>query len=241
MADQLTVVERLVEINQRIMRACYRSGRRPDQVRLIAVTKGQPIPRLHEAVEAGLVVFGENRVQEAAGKIPLLPSGIEWHLIGPLQSNKIRRALELFHTIHSVDRLKIAEHLDREARATGRRLPCFIEVNLGSEPSKHGFPPFEVLAASERLADLENLEVLGLMAIPPFAGEPETTRPWFRRLRELRDELCARPGWQSFPGWLSMGMSADFDVAIEEGATHVRVGTDLFGPRPMQVGPGDFR
>ena len=229
--------ERLAAIRARIEAACRASGRSPAEVVLVGVSKTQPAAALAEAWRAGLRVFGENRVQEALAKrgelAALLPEtrDADWHLIGPLQSNKARAALDLFSTVHSVDRVKIAQALDREAAARGRVVPCFLEVNVGGEPSKHGFPPDGLAAAVRPLADLAHLRIAGLMAIPPFGGPPEDSRPWFRRLRELRDDLAARPEWQGFPGWLSMGMSDDFAVAVEEGATHVRVGTALFGPR----------
>lgn len=225
------VAVRLANVRERIATACARAGRRPEEVVLVGASKTQPLSRLREAWEAGLTVFGENRVQEALAKSAELPPGIEWHLIGPLQSNKVRPALDLFAAIHSIDRGKIAQAVDREAAARGLTLPVFLEVNLGDEQSKHGFPAEGLAAAVRPVADLEHLAVLGLMAIPPPAADPEASRPWFQRLRALRDELAARPEWPGFPGKLSMGMSDDFAVAIEEGATHVRVGTALFGPR----------
>jgi PLP dependent protein len=184
-----------------------------------------------EAFQAGLRIFGENRVQEGLAKSRELPPELEWHLIGPLQSNKVRQALDLFRTIHSIDRPKIAEVVDREAGARGLTVAGFLEVNVGSEESKHGFPAEGLAEAVRPLADLQHLRIQGLMAIPPQGEAPEDARHWFRRLRELRDELASRPEWKGFPGWLSMGMSDDFEAAVEEGATHVRVGTALFGLR----------
>ena len=233
-ADPLDIAGRYLQINRRIQEACLRSGRRPDEVVLVGASKTQPAAVLAEAWRAGLRVFGENRVQEALAKsreLPSPPHTIDWHLIGPLQSNKVKPALDLFRTIHSVDRPKIAEALDREAGRRSLRISGFLEVNLGQEESKHGFTPEGLAEAARPLAGLEHLKIVGLMAIPPEADDPEGSRPWFRRLRELRDELGARPEWPGFPGRLSMGMSHDFEVAIEEGATHVRVGTSLFGPR----------
>ena len=225
------VAERLARINARIEDASRRAGRPAGEVVLVGASKKQPAARLAEAWHAGLKVFGENRVQEGLAKSRELPPGIEWHLIGPLQSNKVRLALDLFRTIHSVDRLKIAETLDREAGARGLEVTGFLEVNLGSEASKHGFAPQRLADEVLPLNRLQHLRIAGLMAIPPQGDSPEDSRPWFRKLRELRDDLAARPEWRGFPGWLSMGMSDDFEVAIEEGATHVRVGTALFGPR----------
>jgi len=230
------VAARLASILARVEAACRAVGRRPEDVVLIGVSKTQPAAAVAAAWQAGLRVFGENRVQEAAAKsrdLAALQPGAapEWHLIGPLQSNKVKPALDLFTTIHSVDRPRIAEALDREATARGHTLTGFLEVNLGGEDSKHGFAAEGLAEAVRPLAGLGHLRIAGLMAIPPQGETPEDSRPWFRRLRELRDDLAARPEWQGFPGWLSMGMSDDFEVAVEEGATHVRVGTALFGPR----------
>jgi len=223
--------ERFARIHARIEEACRRGGRPPGSVVLVGASKTQPVATLAAAWDAGLRVFGENRVQEALAKSPELPPGIEWHLIGPLQSNKVRPAVELFRAVHSIDRPRIAEALDREAAARGRTLDGFLEINLGGEESKHGFSPEGLADAVRPLAGLTHLRIVGLMAIPPQGDDPEDSRPWFRQLRALRDDLAARPEWQAFPGWLSMGMSDDFEVAVEEGATHVRVGTALFGPR----------
>ena len=231
MNGDASLPERLARIHARIEEACRRGGRPPGSVVLVGASKTQPVATLAAAWDAGLRVFGENRVQEALAKSPELPSGIEWHLIGPLQSNKVRPAVELFRAVHSIDRPRIAEALDREAAARGRTLDGFLEINLGGEESKHGFSPDGLADAVRPLAGLTHLRIVGLMAIPPQGDDPEGSRPWFRQLRALRDDLAARPEWQAFPGWLSMGMSDDFEVAVEEGATHVRVGTALFGPR----------
>jgi PLP dependent protein len=226
--------ERWAAVEGAIAAACHRAGsagRHRAEVTLVGASKTQPVEALQEAWDLGLRVFGENRVQEALAKAPRLPAAIDWHLIGPLQSNKVGAALDLFRTIHSIDRPKIALALDREAGARGLRLEGFLEVNLGAEPSKHGFLPEGLAAAVRPLAELPNLRLVGLMAIPPQTDDPADARRWFRALRTLRDDLAGRPEWAGFPGWLSMGMSDDYPVAIEEGATHVRVGTALFGPR----------
>jgi pyridoxal phosphate enzyme (YggS family) len=226
------IAERYQGIDLRIEEACQRRDRRRGEVVLVGASKTQPPEALAAAWRAGLRVFGENRVQEALSKSRELSDfDIEWHLIGPLQTNKVKSALDLFRTIHSVDRLRVAEALDQEAGRRALRLSGFLEVNLGGEASKHGFPAAGLAEAVRPLADLQHLKIVGLMAIPPQSDDPEGSRPWFRRLRELRDELASRPEWPGFPGWLSMGMSHDFDVAVEEGATHVRVGTLLFGSR----------
>jgi pyridoxal phosphate enzyme (YggS family) len=230
---------RFAAVREEIAAACARSGRSPATVTLLGASKTQPAAALEAAYGLGLRTFGENRVQEALAKRAELPpeiaQGIEWHLIGPLQSNKVKAALDLFTVVHSLDRPKIALALDREAAERGLALQGFLEVNLGGEASKHGFAPEGLAEAVAPLAGLAHLKVVGLMAIPPEAEDPEGSRPWFRRLRALRDELAARPEWRGFPGSLSMGMSHDFAVAIEEGATHVRVGTALFGPRQRPI------
>ncbi len=227
--------ERLARIRARIESAAERAGRPSGSVTLMGVSKTQPASAVAEAFQAGLRVFGENRVQEGLAKARELPLEIEWHLIGPLQSNKVRAALDLFHTIHSIDRLSIAEAVEREAAKRGIAVTGFLEVNLGSEETKHGFPAEDLAETVRPLAAYRHLRIAGLMAIPPLGRAAEESRPWFRRLRALRDELAANPAWAGFPGWLSMGMSDDFEVAIEEGATHVRVGTALFGPRRAPV------
>ncbi|HEX3551665.1 MAG TPA: YggS family pyridoxal phosphate-dependent enzyme [Thermoanaerobaculia bacterium] len=234
MNGDASIAERLAGIRDRIGEACRRSGRPAGSVVLVGASKTQGPAALAAAWDAGLRVFGENRVQEAVAKSRELPphsQGIEWHLLGPLQTNKVRPAVELFRAVHAIDRLRIAEALDREAAARGRTLDGFLEVNLGGEESKHGFSPEGLADAVRPLAGLSHLRIAGLMAIPPPGDDPEASRPWFRQLRTLRDDLAARPEWHGFPGWLSMGMSDDFEVAVEEGATHVRVGTALFGPR----------
>ena len=195
---------------------------------MVAVSKTVEPKLIRQAIEAGVRVLGENRVQEAAAKMPELAAivtkhKVEWHLIGHLQSNKARRAVEIFSTIQSVDSFKLAERLDNIAGELGRKLPVFIEVNLGGEQSKAGATPDEVLPLCEQVAKLANLELKGLMAVPPFFDDAEQARPYFHRLRTLRDQAQLKE--------LSMGMSNDFEVAIEEGATLVRIGTALFGAR----------
>jgi hypothetical protein len=230
--DGLTAIAaRVAAVRAGIAAACARVGRDPASVTLVAASKAQAPERLREAWDAGVRVFGENRVQEAAEKRHALPAEAEWHLLGPLQSNKVRAAVDLFRTLHALDRPKVFTALSAEAARRGVELSAFVEVNVGEEPSKHGLPPAGLPAALAPLRSLPGLRLVGLMAIPPYAEHAEGSRPWFARLRGLRDELAATPGWESFPGWLSMGMSHDFAVAVEEGATHVRVGTALFGER----------
>lgn len=232
------VAERYREVLRRIAAACRRAGRDPADVTLVGASKAQPVERLVAAARAGLTVFGENRVQEAEEHRQAVEEALgeearrlEWHLIGPLQSNKTRPAAALFDAVHSVDRWKIARRLDEHLAEAGRSVPGWIEVNIGEEESKAGYPPRGLAAAVRPLAELEHLRIVGLMVIPPPADVPEDSRPWFRRAREMADDLAARPEWRGCPRLLSMGMSDDFEVAVEEGATHVRVGSALFGPR----------
>jgi PLP dependent protein len=232
------VAARLAQVRGRIDAACLRSARSPQSVTLVGVGKNHPASALLEARQAGLLDLGENRVQEARSKAAELPPELRWHLLGPLQSNKVRAAVSLFGTIHSLDRLPIAHAIDREAAASGKTLNGFLEVNLAGEASKHGFAASGLADAVAELAALRSLRIVGLMAMPPFVEDAEETRPWFRALARLRDDLASRTEWRQvhFPGWLSMGMSADYEVAIEEGATHVRVGTAIFGSRAVALG-----
>lgn len=226
-----SIAENLAGIRKRINDACERSARAPETVELLAVSKRQPLERLQTAIDAGQEVFGESQVQEAVSKAAVLALDLEWHLIGPLQSNKVKAAARLFHTIHSVDREKIARLLNKEAAKLNRRLNVFFQINIGSESSKHGFAE-DAWESIRPLLDLEHLHPLGLMAIPPYEEDPQQARAWFRRLREMRDEMSSWPECKSLNLGLSMGMSHDFEIAIEEGSTHVRVGTDIFGVRP---------
>jgi hypothetical protein len=225
------VAARLAGIRARIAAAAARAGRPAEAVRLVGASKLQPVESLRAAYDAGLRRFGENRVQEGQAKAPALLGDVEWHLLGPLQSNKVRPALRLFTVFHAVDRVRIAEALDAEARAQARTARALLEVNLGGEASKHGFDPSGLAEAVAPLAALEHLRIVGLMTIPPPGPDPESARPWFVRLRELAAALNARPEWHGRLTELSMGMSDDFEVAVEEGATYVRVGTLLFGAR----------
>ncbi len=213
----------LERVRERIARAAQRTGRRPEDILLIGVSKAVPAERVREAIAAGIPALGENRVQEARDKIRLLGRSVPWHLIGRLQTNKVRDALDLFDVIQSVDRLPLAQEMGR--RAT-RPVDVLMQVNLAGEASKGGFAPSELTPALDALQSVPMLRVRGLMAIPPAAEDPEKTRPWFRALRGLRDAAGLEE--------LSMGMSADFEVAIEEGATMVRVGTAIFGERPKR-------
>jgi len=217
-------------IQQRIESACARVGRDASSVTLLAVTKNQPPEVVSEAATLGLTLFGENKVQEAKAKIPLCPSRLRWHMIGHLQTNKCRDAVELFELIQSVDSLHLAQELNQRAEQAAKNLPIFLEVNVSGEGTKFGYRPERLLEELSRLQALRRLEIRGLMTMPPWTLEPEKVRPFFRRLRELK-ERCEQIAGACLPH-LSMGMTTDFDVAIEEGATIVRIGTALFGPRP---------
>lgn len=233
-----TIAGNLARVQERIAAAARRAGRAPEEITLIGVSKTVPAARIQQAVDCGLAHLGENRVQEASQKIPSVrprPGGLTWHLVGHLQSNKARRAVTLFSCVHSVDSIDLARRLDRLAGESGRPLRVFVEVNLAAEATKHGLSPEDLGPVLEALASLDNLEVAGLMAVPPALPEgapDEAFRPPFRRLAELRDRWRAR-GYD-LPA-LSMGMSDDFEIAIEEGATHVRVGRAIFGDRPPAV------
>lgn len=219
-ADRLKIVE------ERIANACIHAGRPRESVRLLAVSKTKPPEAVREAVEAGLHSFGENRVQEASSKISMCPGGLEWHLIGHLQTNKAKQAAQLFQMVHSVDSLKLLTALDTHARTT---LPVLLQVNVAGEAAKFGMRPDEVADVIEAANQMKNVEVHGLMTIPPFSPDPEKTRVHFAALRTLRDQLQEETG-TPLPE-LSMGMSHDLEIAIQEGSTWVRIGTDLFGGR----------
>ncbi len=220
------IAENLRAVSDRIGAAAKRVGRSPGEIKLIAVSKTHPSAILHEAMSAGVSAFGENKVQEAESKILAIGRNTaEWHLIGNLQSNKARKAVQLFDLIHSVDSKSLAQRLERICIEEGREsLPVLMQVDLAGEETKSGIAESDLYSVIESLKSCERLKLIGLMILPPFFDDPEATRPYFKRLREIRDRLL--PG-----GELSMGMSNDFEVAIEEGATMVRVGTAIFGGR----------
>ncbi len=220
----------LERVRERVAKAAERAGRRPSAVLLIGVSKTVEVARIREAIEGGVPALGENRVQEAKEKVAEIGRPVPWHLIGHLQTNKVRDALEIFDVIHSLDRLDLARELDKRARARGRTVDALVEVNLAGEASKGGVAPDGLDELLHAVAAMSMVKVRGLMAIPPEAKEPDDSRVWFRALRKLGE----RHGFAE----LSMGMSGDFEVAIEEGATMVRVGTAIFGPRPPRPEPG---
>ncbi|MBF0456152.1 MAG: YggS family pyridoxal phosphate-dependent enzyme [Magnetococcales bacterium] len=230
-----TVSDNLRHIHQQIALACEKSARDPGQVRLVAVSKTKPASAVLEALAGGQRLFGENRVQEARDKIPLVAAGqggedAQWHLIGPLQRNKVKEAVQLFSLVHSVDSTALAEALSKRA-VKPRPLPVLIQVNVGREPQKKGFMPEQVQEAIEQMASLDGIRIRGLMTVPPVVAEAEEARPYFRALAQLAHTLEG-VGIQGVEmAELSMGMSHDYPVAVEEGATLVRVGSALFGAR----------
>jgi PLP dependent protein len=226
------IAANLAAVRQRLARALERAGRFPSSARLVAISKTRPAEDVRAAFEAGQTEFGENRVQEALEKISSTADiPITWHLVGHLQSNKARRAAGAFACIHSIDGVDLLGRVDAAAQEGGRQPELLVQVDLAREPTKHGAPVEEAAAVFEAAAGCRAARVTGLMVLPPFTPDPEDARPYFRRLRELRDELGARGVPPAMLRELSMGMSHDFEVAVEEGATLVRVGTAIFGER----------
>ncbi len=230
----MSIAENISTIRERIAQAARRANRSPEEITLMAVTKTVAAARIKEAYSAGIRVFGENRVQEYATKAAALHDLQEarWHLIGHLQSNKSNQGAELFAAIDSLDSMRLAQRLNSAAHERDKKLETLLEINIGGEGSKHGFPPdsAELQDLLKQSAEFTHLKIGGLMAVPPFTEDAEGARPYFRQLRQLRDELAKTSGMSL--GTLSMGMSHDFEVAIEEGSTCVRVGTAIFGERP---------
>jgi PLP dependent protein len=232
----MSIAENIAQVREQIAEACRRAGRSESDVALMAVSKVHPVEAILEAYAAGQRLFGENRVQEFQEKSAALGGlrDAKFHLIGPLQSNKTNKAAELFDAIDAVDSLKIAQRLDSAAAALGKKLPVLVEVKLSHEESKHGIAPAELMALLEAMAEMKAVEAVGLMTVPPWSEDAEVARPYFKELRRLRDEAVVR-----FPTLtqLSMGMSNDFAVAIEEGSNCVRVGTGIFGKRVYSAAP----
>jgi PLP dependent protein len=224
-----SVAENLERVREKIAGAAVKRGRAVDEIELVAITKTHPADKVREAIEAGQTLFGESRVQEARAKIPELPSNLRWHFVGHLQKNKIRHALPLFELFHSIDSLALAQDMNRIANEEGMHPRVLLEVNVAGEGSKFGFKPETVGAEMESLLALPRLSIEGLMCIPPLAEEAEVSRACFVQLRELRDAL--EKEFDLKLPQLSMGMTNDFMVAVEEGATLVRVGTAIFGER----------
>lgn len=227
------ISENLAAVRSRISAAAERAGRKAVEVKLVAVSKTHPAVTVREAIAAGCSVFGENKVQEGESKIlEIGRDDVEWHLIGHLQSNKARKAVQLFDVIHSVDSVELTKRLERICVEEGRaELPVLVQVDLAREETKSGILETELPELVDLLRTCDRLRFIGLMILPPLFDDPEATRPFFVRLREIRDRLKADGAFSTGGGELSMGMSHDFEVAIEEGATIVRVGTAIFGAR----------
>jgi len=228
-----TLVDSIERVRARMRDAARRANRAMEEITLVAVSKTHPVESIQAAISCGLAEFGENRVQEAEQKIPIVGrEAARWHLIGHLQSNKARRAVELFDVIHSIDSAALAMRLDRICEEIQREtLPVLIQVDLGHESTKSGVDEDSVRDVVSAVRECSRLKLTGLMTLPPFFDEVERVRPYFRRLRELRDKLQAESSFANQRGELSMGMTNDFEIAIEEGATMIRVGTAIFGER----------
>lgn len=231
----MSISENIAKVRERILEAARRAARNPDEIALMAVTKTHAPERIRVAHAAGLRLFGENRVQEFAGKVAALAdlAGAEWHMIGHLQTNKAGKAAELFRAVDSVDSVKLAEKLNAAAQNVGKKISVMIEINIGGETAKSGLAPDsrELEELLQAAPQFDALNFHGLMTVPPFTDNPEDSRPYFRKLRELRDTIASRKLPQVGVHVLSMGMSHDFPIAIEEGSTCVRVGTAIFGER----------
>jgi pyridoxal phosphate enzyme (YggS family) len=223
-----SIKENLLKVKERIEKAAQKAGRDPGEVKLVAVSKTVEVARIKEAIEAGVAILGENYVQEAQKKIEGIGRSISWHFIGHLQSNKAKYAIRLFDMIHSVDSIPLAEELNRRAEKEGRAMGVMIEVNLSGETTKFGTEEVKAFDIARRVVHLSHLSLEGLMTMPPYFDDPELSRPYYVRLRQLKEKIAG----EGIPlKDLSMGMSNDFEVAIEEGATYVRVGTAIFGER----------
>lgn len=231
----MMVKENLAEVEKRIQAACARSGRNREEVTLIAVSKTKPVSMIEEALETGILEFGENKVQEMCEKHEMLPKNIRWHLIGHLQRNKAKYVVDKAALIHSVDSLRLAEAISQEAKKKGVTVPILIEVNVAEEDTKFGIRCEEAEALIEQIAVLDNIRIMGLMTIAPFVENPEENRKHFRKLKQLFVDIKTKNKDNVNMLELSMGMTGDYEVAIEEGATLVRVGTGIFGERNYNI------
>lgn len=223
--------QNILDIKRRANAAAKRSGRNPDNIHIVAVTKNISSEKIQKAVDEGLVILGENRVQEALTKFEVVKSDVQWHLIGHLQKNKVKRAISMFSMIQSVDSMSLAEEINKRAKQIEQTIDILVQINIGREKTKYGIDPDEAVNFLEGLAMLSNLNVKGLMAIAPFKQNPEEVRPYFRHLREIFEIIKQKSIKNVHMDYLSMGMSGDFEVAIEEGANMIRIGTGIFGAR----------
>jgi pyridoxal phosphate enzyme (YggS family) len=227
----MEIADNIARIRERIDQACHHANRDPAEIKLVAVTKNVPAGRIRDALDCGLHCFGENYVQEALPKIRELGPDVEWHFIGHLQRNKVKHVLGNFRLIHTVDRLSLAQQIEKRAPEESR-IPVLLQVNIAGETTKSGVPPDELIDLLQAVTHLSHIRVCGLMTMPPFFDDPERARPYFVALREWRDRLKTEIPPPHGLAELSMGMTGDFEAAIEEGATYVRIGTAIFGPRP---------
>jgi len=225
----VTIKNNLEIINGKIKKAALRANRNPEEIKLVAVTKTATIEQIKEAINAGVKIIGENKVQEAKEKYQILNADIEWHLVGHLQTNKVKYAIEIFDLIHSVDSIKLAKEIDRRSLQFGMITNVLVEVNVSGEETKYGVKPEEVEPFIKEISEFSRIKVRGLMTIAPIAEDEEEIRPYFRKLRELSKEIKSKNIKNVKMDYLSMGMTEDFEVAIEEGANMIRVGRGIFG------------
>lgn len=223
------IADNFREIKERVARAAFRAGRNPEEIIIIAVTKNQTIDTIREGIQAGIDIIGENRVQELVDKYEALENQVQWHFIGHLQTNKVKYVIDKVHLIHSLDRLSLAEEIERRGERRKLSVNALVQVNVSGEESKFGMPPQELVPFLERVSDrCKNINIKGLMTIAPYVADPEETRPFFRRLRELAEEVKERNIAGVKMDFLSMGMTNDFEVAVEEGANMLRIGRAIF-------------
>jgi len=224
-----TIKNNLEIINKKIKKAALKANRNPEEIKLVAVTKTATMGQIEEAINAGVKIIGENRVQDAKEKYQILTAGIEWHLIGHLQTNKVKYAVEIFNCIHSVDSIKLAQEIDKRSKQFGKIMDVLVEVNVSGEESKYGIKPEEVKPFIKNISEFLRIKVRGLMTIAPIVKDKEEVRPYFRKLRELSKEIKSKNIENVKMDYLSMGMTKDFEIAIEEGANMVRIGRGIFG------------
>jgi len=224
-----TIKNNLEIINKKIKKAALKANRNPEEIKLVAVTKTATMGQIEEAINAGVKIIGENRVQDAKEKYQILTAGIEWHLIGHLQTNKVKYAVEIFNCIHSVDSIRLAQEIDKRSKQFGKIMDVLVEVNVSGEESKYGIKPEEVKPFIKNISEFLRIKVRGLMTIAPIVKDKEEVRPYFRKLRELSKEIKSKNIENVKMDYLSMGMTKDFEIAIEEGANMVRIGRGIFG------------
>lgn len=231
----MSIAENLLYIKERIDKACSKSGRSTDDVKLIAVTKTIGVERIKEAISCGIKRFGENKVQEIVDKYPQIDSNVEWHMIGHLQTNKVKYITDKVSMIHSVDSIKLAEEINKRFKNSGRIIDILVEINIGMEESKHGIDPNYVLEFIREVSNYDSIKVCGLMTVAPAVDDTDKARPYFRRMKEIFDYVKSNSIYNVDMKYLSMGMTGDYEVAIEEGANIVRIGSGIFGPRNYET------